>query len=172
MGIIVERVLSALDAWKFHRTRMLTPKPILQTRTYTQPRIVKQHETKIPLFGSDPSVADYSVVRTISPAPQGVVLPGVSRSIVNRSGSLANLGNAHLDGKSEIQEERRVQTSESGPTDQRTISGSRSAVAAWDGQVRSGQKNPGFQAVRGKSADTPSAQHERDLRNAPYDFST
>jgi len=171
---IIQRIIKARNEFWFSWRRQLAGPAQTKTIQYIGPRIVQQpakKEQRIPLFGSDPEIADYSVVRAIAPAPHGVALPNVSRPIVNRSGSAANLEPAMTVGKTEIESETRGPLSYQ-PTDQRNLGhGGSSPTSNWDGVVRAGQTNPGFQGVRGKSAPTPADLHERDLRNAPYDFS-
>jgi len=57
-------------------------------------------------------------------------------------------------------------------TDQIPIRQRVSIGEVWDGIVRTGQKNPGLQGVRGKSLPTAADLHARDLKeNYGYDFS-
>ena len=180
---LIQRLLAAREARfnelrareRYYQRRQLIAQTPRQSYL-ARPRVVeepKQPEKKIPLFGQDPASAiGYSETRSSAPAPQGVVREGVARPTVNRSGSLANLEPAMTVGKTEIESETRGPLSYQ-PTDQKNLGhGGSSPTSNWDGVVRNAKTSSNSPlSFRQKSQPTPADLHERDLRNAPYDFS-
>lgn len=171
---LIQRIHARFNELRYYQHRQLiaqTPRQSFASR----PRTVTAPTSSRPvaLFGQDPStMIGYSETRSSAPAPQGVVREGVARPTVNRSGSLANLEPAMTVGKTEIESETRGPLSYQ-PTDQKNLGhGGSSPTSNWDGVVRNAKTSSNSPlSFRQKSQPTPADLHERDLRNAPYDFS-
>ena len=170
MGII-EQILKARTEFWFSLQRQLRGPALTQRVRYAlQPHIVKSAKP-IPLFGSDPEIADYAQTRSFAPQAVGAK-PGVSRPIINRSGSLANLSAAHLDERAhEDQNISRSFSRTSESTDQQPVRQRVSMGEVWDGVVRNAKTNSGIQGVRNVHGRTAQDQHTEDLKHYAYDFS-
>jgi len=171
-----ERVARAVDEFLFYRRRQMTPRSVPQTITYRQPHIAQEperKERKIALFGGDVGAfgEDYLVSKSIPVAPIGVRegVPRIEQENIQGAVSgqpLRPLERPYEDASTSMVFQRRFQD-----TDQKAVPRGGSPMSVWDGGVRTSGKSSGVQGVRGKSAPTPADLHERDLRNAPYDFS-
>lgn len=172
---ILQRILKGRDDFWFslRRSSLGVRAPLAQRMQYApQPQIVQQQperkERKVPLFGTSAGFGlDY-----VSDATE-------PRRMPDQQVNVQNIHGFALNAKPLLPPERPFEdanisrsfskTSES--TDQKPTHQRVSVGEVWDGIVRNGQKNPGIQGARGKSAPTPGDLHAADLRKYAYDFS-
>ena len=125
----------------------------------------------VPFFGSDPysgPFMDYVQTKSVQVPPIGY-RPGanVPVSIVNRSGSTANLKPLHTHGKSELESSRRNFANRG--TDQKLTKSRRSSGSSWDGKIRIHDKMKTFESSRERS-ETHRDRLTKEMQNEPYSF--
>lgn len=162
INFLLERSKERLNSINWYRRKSLRR----TKKNYVHRLQGKAGEPSVPLFGASPGEfgLDWAYTKPRKVSPQGYQAgSGVSKPIVNRSGSTAGLRAERLSGKSEIQESRRG--SISGRTDQRIMFARRSSgVPKFTKQV---VKHPSYlTSTRSAEKQKPEPSIHRD----PYSF--
>jgi hypothetical protein len=154
---------------RFQIQRMLTPKPVVQTRQYySHPRVEPKKEKPVPMFGQDPeTMIGYSETRSSAPAPSGPRQGVAGSEFENVQGAVKSWAPNPKIPKMISHGVKEP----SGSTDQEISPRGRSLTSAWDGKVRNKPSSSGLQGIRNTRQSTPADLHERDLKNYGYDFS-
>lgn len=126
-----------------------------------------------PLFGAEMGGfgEDWAFKKAPPPAPQGAVIPGVAKPIMNRSGSTIDIHPANVSRPYEDPNISRSFKRTSESTDQPVNAVKRSSGGSWDGIVRNVSRRSGFESSRGLREPTPSDRHAADLKTWNFDFS-